>query len=75
MQAGYAAANGLNLLASGLSNVPNGTTGSGLFYYNGTSEGYISSVSSSIALNGQVPELSVRSFPVCSQVGPCIILN
>lgn len=69
VQAGYAVANGLNLLAAGLSNVPNATTGSGIHYFNGTSVASVSSVSTSLALNASVMDLSVRSFPsVCSQV-------
>lgn len=69
VQAGYAATNGLNLLAAGLSNVPNATTGSGFYFFNGTSVGSISSVTTSLTLNALVPTLSVRSFPsVCNEV-------
>lgn len=69
IQTGYAATNGLNLLAAGLSNVPSGTTGSGFHYFNGTSQVLISSVSTSNSLSSLIPGLSVRTFQsFCSQV-------
>lgn len=68
VQAGYAATNGLNLLAAGLSDVQNATTGSGIHYFNGTSVSQISSVTTDRSLYGLVPSLTSKSFSVCSEV-------
>lgn len=73
MQAGYARSNGLNLLAAGLSNVPNGTTGSGFHFYNGTNYLYITSASAMNDMHSQVPETAVRVSSSCNSVSTKIV--
>lgn len=63
-QAGYARANGVNLLASGYNQPQNKNGGSGIYFANGTfGEVYISAEPASKLLISDVPILSARTPP------------
>lgn len=66
VQAGYARANAVNLLAAALSRVPLYSSGSGVYFFNGTiANTFIQSVSGEQAISTALPRQVTRNPYVC----------